>query len=185
MAKKELKYPNKSGNGKNSPVIGMNGYNLKPGDNTKIVMQTLEVMNLPDIDMHSVEAVAQRLGEYFEIMAKYDTKPTVAGMAMSLNGMNRNTLRAIAKDLPTGGSGYTTALPTEVASLIKKAYDSMEVLWESYMSSGKLNPVTGIFLAKNNYGYQDKVEHVVTPNIQTDEYDAEDIKERYILDSNE
>jgi hypothetical protein len=30
------------------------------------------------------------------------------------------------------------------------------------MQSGKINPVAGIFLGKNNHGMQDKVEHVVT-----------------------
>ena len=57
----------------------------------------------------------------------------------------------------------------------------MENLWEQYMSSGKINPVSGIFLGKNNYGYQDKTEYVLTPNQQSDnDYDADAIRERYI-----
>ena len=32
------------------------------------------------------------------------------------------------------------------------------------MQNGKINPVSGIFLLKNNFGYQDKQEVVVTPN---------------------
>ena len=57
----------------------------------------------------------------------------------------------------------------------------MENLWETYMSSGKINPVSGIFLGKNNYGYQDKTEYVLTPNQQSDnDYDADSIRERYI-----
>jgi hypothetical protein len=52
------------------------------------------------------------------------------------------------------------------------------------MHNGKINPVSGIFLAKNNFGYQDKVEHVLTPNVHNDsDYDAEDIKKRYLNDS--
>ena len=35
---------------------------------------------------------------------------------------------------------------------------------EDYMQNGKINPVSGIFLMKNNMGYQDKQEVVVTPN---------------------
>ena len=35
------------------------------------------------------------------------------------------------------------------------------------MSSGKINPVTGIFLAKNNFGYQDKQEYVLEPKTST------------------
>ena len=32
------------------------------------------------------------------------------------------------------------------------------------MQNGKINPVSGIFLMKNNMGYEDKTEMVVTPN---------------------
>ena len=57
----------------------------------------------------------------------------------------------------------------------------MENMWETYMNSGKVNPVAGIFLGKNNYGYQDKTEYVLTPNTQSDnDYDADAIRERYI-----
>lgn len=179
--KSKKKYPNKSGNGKNSPVIGMNGYNLKEGDNTNVMKINIALFNMPDIDMDNVEEVNRRLGEYFALYAEYDYKPTVAGMALALNGMSRSTLQAIVANATTGGAGYKTALPFEVADSIKKAYKMMENMWETYMNSGKINPVSGIFLGKNNYGYQDKTEHVLTPNPNPeDNYSAEDIKARYL-----
>lgn len=169
--------------GGNSPVIGDNGLMVNPGDNTMYLKQSLELMNLPTIDLHDVVAVQERINEFFNIMAKYDTKPTVAGMAMAL-GMDRRRLWAIRNNQPTGGSGYTTALPPEVADSIKKAYLLMENLWENYMQNGKINPVSGIFLGKNNFGYQDKTEYVLTPNTQQDNnYDADDIRSRYLIDS--
>lgn len=61
----------------------------------------------------------------------------------------------------------------------------MENLWETYMVNGKINPVSGIFLGKNNYGYQDKTEYVLTPNAgQDDDYSAEDIRKRYLIEDN-
>lgn len=168
--------------GGNSPVIGDNGLMVNPGDNTMYLHQSLELMNLPTIDLHDVVAVQERINEFFNIMAKYDTKPTVAGMAMAL-GMDRRTLWAIRNDQPTGGAGYKTALPPEVADSIKKAYLLMENLWENYMQNGKINPVSGIFLGKNNFGYQDKTEYVVTPNVQQDNYDPDSIRQRYLIDS--
>ena len=85
---------------------------------------------------------------------------------------------------PTGSAGYKTALPREVADSIKKAYKMLENMWETYMNSGKINPVSGIFLGKNNFGYQDKTEYVLTPNTQQDNnYDADDIRSRYLIDS--
>ena len=60
----------------------------------------------------------------------------------------------------------------------------MEILWENYMQNGKINPVSGIFLGKNNFGYQDKTEYVVTPNVNNDsDYDPDAIKARYAIDS--
>lgn len=166
--------------GGNSPVIGMNGYNLKEGDNAKFMTVNMTLFNMPEIDLDNAEEVRQRLSDYFALYANADMKPTVAGMAMALN-INRTTLSAIAHDAPINGQGYKSALPYEVTELIKKAYVLMENLWESYMNSGKLNPVAGIFLGKNNYGYQDKTEYVVTPNQKNEnDYSAEEIRERYI-----
>ena len=175
---KEKKKPR----GGNSPVIGDNGLMVNPGDNTMYLHQSLELMNLPTIDLHDIIAVQERINEFFNIMAKYDTKPTVAGMAMAL-GIDRRRLWAIRNDQPTGGSGYESALPPEVADSIKKAYILMENLWENYMQNGKINPVSGIFLGKNNFGYQDKTEYVVTPNVHQDNYDPDSIRQRYLIDS--
>lgn len=180
--KKQTK-PKKKGKprGGNSPVIGDNGMMLQEGDNAKFLSVQMALFEMPNIDMENVEEVQKRLSEYFALYALQDMKPTVAGMAIALNGMSRRTLWAIVNDAPTGSSGYKTALPSEVARTIKKAYFLLENLWESYMNSGKVNPVAGIFLGKNNYGYQDKTEYVLTPNTnQDDNYSADDIRQRYI-----
>lgn len=181
IEKKYAPKTKKKPRGGNSPVIGDNGMQLQDGDNAKFLSVQMELLNMPDIDMNDVEQVQARLNEYFALYANADMKPTVAGMAIALNGMNRRTLWGIVNDLPTGGAGYKTALPSEVASSIKKAYFLLENLWESYMNSGKVNPVAGIFLGKNNYGYQDKTEYVLTPNTNQDnDYNADEIRERYI-----
>ena len=185
---KETKPKKKKGKprGGNSPVIGMNGYDLEPGDNTRIMQVNMAIFNMKDIDLTDVEAVENRLNEFFMLYAQADLKPTVAGMALCLNGMSRQTLRAIAKDLPTGGAGYKTALPPEVADCIKKAYSLMEYLWENYMVNGKINPVTGIFLGKNNFGYQDKQEMVLTPNTQNEsDFSEDDLRTRYMIEDGE
>lgn len=167
--------------GGNSPVIGTNGLNLEPGDNAKFLNINLELMNMPSIDMENAEEVQKRLSEYFELYGRYDVKPTVVGMAIALNGHSRQWLWAVTHDAPLGGKGNVNTLPPEVTNTIKKAYFLLESLWENYMNSGKVNPVAGIFLGKNNYGYQDKTEYVLTPNQRTDnDYNADEIRERYI-----
>jgi hypothetical protein len=47
------------------------------------------------------------------------------------------------------------------------------------MQNGKINPVSGIFLGKNNFSYQDKQEYVVTPNNQQEQVDPKAIEAKY------
>lgn len=170
--------------GGNSPMIGENGYLLEEGDNNKFTSMGLWLMNLPKIDVHDPEAVEQRLNDYFGYMASQDAKPTVAGMAMAL-GMDRRRLWEIKTGAHTTNR-WIEDLPNEVKDSIKKAYSLMEYLWENYMVNGKINPVTGIFLGKNNFGYQDKQEMVLTPNAQQEsDFSAEDIRKRYMIEDGE
>ena len=154
----------------------------EPGDNQKYIGVSMQLFNLPKIDLKDPEQVQNRLTEYFQIQFNADLKPTVAGMAMAL-GINRRRLWEIRSGVPMGGH-TPHDLPTLTVDYIKRAYDFMENLWENYMQNGKINPVSGIFLGKNNFGYQDKTEYVVTPNVHNEsDYDADDIRKRYITDS--
>ena len=169
--------------GKNSPVIGDNGLNVDAGDNSKYLMVSLKLADLSEIDLKDPEQVKARITEYFTIHAENDMKPTVAGLGLALNGMDRRRLWEIKTDTPSS-TVWVNELPTSVKDAIKKAYKIMENQWENYMQNGKINPVSGIFLGKNNFGYQDKTEYVVTPNVNNDsDYDKEDIKKRYLTDS--
>ena len=155
---------------------------VEDGDNTKYLMVNIELMNMPNIDIMDANQVEQRINDYFKLYAKNDMKPTVAGLAMALN-MDRRRLWEVKTGALVGGQSKQH-LPTEVMDSIKKAYFLMENLWETYMNSGKINPVSGIFLGKNNFGYQDKTEYVLTPNQKTEnDYDADDIRKRYLSDS--
>ena len=153
---------------------------VEDGDNTKYLMANVELMNMKDIDIKNPDEVRERINDYFKLYASYDMKPTVAGLGMAL-GLDRRRLW----EIKTGNyTSSTPKLPLEVEDSIKKAYKLMENLWETYMNSGKINPVSGIFLGKNNFGYLDKTEYVLTPNQQQPaDYDAEDIRKRYLSDS--
>ena len=154
----------------------------EPGDNSKYLLVSMQLAKLPKADLHNPDEVEDRLLRFFEIHAENDMKPTVAGMGLAL-GIDRRRLWEIKTGAKLGGhTDYD--LPTLTVDAIKKAYDIVENLMENYMQNGKINPVSGIFLMKNNFGYQDKTEMVVTPNTRNDsDYDAEDIKKRYLTDS--
>lgn len=175
VAKKEWK-------DRGSPVIGDNGIWATPSDNTNYLMQSLKIANLPMIDLHDPVQVQNRINEYFTIVAENGNKPTVAGLGLALNGMDRRRLWEIKTGIQSRGHDAGESLPLEVRDSIKKAYKIMEELWENYMQNGKINPVSGIFLGKNNYGYVDKQDVVITPNTQTEsDFSAEDIRKRYAL----
>ena len=155
---------------------------VDPGDNTRIVQTNMKFFDMPKVDLNDSEAVRQRLGEYFQIYADADLKPTVAGMACAL-GVNRQRLWEIKTGAMVGGT-TKQSLPSETLDFIKKAYEILEMSMENYASSGKVNPVISIFMMKNHFGYQDKTEYVLTPNQQqAPDYDAEDIRKRYLTDS--
>ena len=85
-------------------MIGMNGYDLEEGDNTKYLTVNLELFNMPMIDMTNPEEVQQRLSDYFALYARFDMKPTVSGMAVALNGHSRAWLWSVTHDAPLGGA---------------------------------------------------------------------------------
>lgn len=166
--------------GGNSPITADGGLIVNPGDNALYTQKNMELFNLPKINILDYNEVNSRINEYFGIMQKYDCKPTVTGLSMAL-GIDRRRLWEIKTGNYGNVQGITTKLPEEVRGLIIKTYDFLETLWEDYMLNGKINPVSGIFLGKNHYGYQDKTEYVLTPNSQKEEYDAESIRERYLI----
>jgi hypothetical protein len=154
----------------------------EPGDNTRIVQTNMKFFDMPRVDLKDPEAVRQRLVEYFQIYGEADLKPTVAGMAMCL-GVDRRRLWEIKTGAAVGGTTMND-LPRETLDLVKKAYEILETTMENYANAGKINPVMAIFMMKNHFGYQDKTEYVLTPNQQqASDYDADDIRKRYLSDS--
>ena len=146
---------------------------LPEGENNKYTRFAMAVMALPKIDIQNPDELSTRLMDYFALCAEHDMKPAVAAMALAF-GLDRRRLWEIKTDQQKQPN-----IPQECKDIIKMAYNSLEVLWEGYMTSGKINPVSGIFLGKNNFGYQDKQEYVVTPNTMADEIDPRVIEAKY------
>lgn len=155
--------------------------NMTQGDNNKYLELGMAVMLMPPIDLTDDNAVTNRLKEFFQLYAEHDSKPTISGLAAAL-GVGRLDLYYAVHDT-TNNRGYKLPLSSYSLGTVKKAYNMMEQMWEHYMLNGKINPVTGIFLAKNNYDYVDKVETVITPNVKSEnDFDANDLSKRYMLE---
>lgn len=148
-----------------------------PGDNRKYLQHTMRMWDWPEVDMRKPEQVSERIRQYFGICIEDDMKPSVAGMACAF-GVDRKTIWAWANGVD---SAYLAA---ESRNFIKKAYQNLNAQMENYMQNGKINPVAGIFLMKNNMGYQDKQEVVLTPNNQLGEAASpEELQQKYIESS--
>jgi len=142
--------------------------NIEPGDNSRFVRHALASWNLPKIDISDPDQVEERLGMYFKYCIDNDRRPQVVGMCNWL-GISRQALNEwkngeVRKD--THGD------------IIRKAYELMEEMWIDYMQGGKINPATGIFLAKNFFGYKDVADVVVTPNDPMRDLDADTARKR-------
>lgn len=149
-----------------------NAVELPDGDNNKYTSFALAIMQLPKIDYRNPQQLQARVLEYFKLCADHDMKPGVAAVGLAI-GLDRRRLWEIRSGT------VNVAIPQECKDIIIGVYDSLEVLWEGYMASGKINPVSGIFLAKNNFGYQDKQEYVLTPNQQNAAIDPATIEAKY------
>lgn len=143
--------------------------NLEAGDNTKYLAHAMAVQAMPPIDTTDPEQVKQRINDYFVLCGQNDMKPTVTGFL--------NALRVPKQTLWEWKKGNVRKETHQ--AIILDAYAMLEALWEDYMQNGKINPVSGIFLGKNNFGYTDKQEYVVTPNTGVSTVDPTIIEEKY------
>lgn len=148
----------------------------KDGSNAEYISIVMKFNTLPPIDLTDTEQVRDRINTYFDICFKSDFKPTVSSLA-SVLGLNRRELYGLLVQDANRFNYLVSKINDDTLYLIKKAYGSMEQLWESYMLNGKINPVSGIFLGKNHYGYVDKVDYVVQAKPTMSE---DDLLDRYL-----
>ena len=129
----------------------------EPGDNSKYLRHSMEIMKWEQPDMTNKEQVENRIAQYFALCDKNDMKPSVEGLAFAFS-TTRKTLWCWVNGIES------SHIPDDVRNTIKKAYTLLNNLMVEYMQNGKINPVSGIFLMKNNMGYMDQSEIVITPN---------------------
>ena len=130
--------------------------NAKPGENSRYLRHAFASFNLPALDISDPEQVRERVMWYFEHCAEDDIRPSIVGLANAL-GVCRDTLWRWRTERSRGESdGHSDT--------IKKACNIIEQMDADGLRDGKTNPAAGIFLLKNNFGYQDKQDLVLTPN---------------------
>lgn len=154
------------------------GVQTEEGENRKYIQHSMRFWKLDKVNEKSPEDVEKRLEFYFSACQEDDVKPSVAGLALCL-GIGRNTLWKWVNGIDSSN------VAPECRNLLKKGYHFLTAQMENYMQNGKINPVAGIFLMKNNMDYKDQQEVVLTPNQTMGEQTSEaDLKEKYLRDMN-
>ena len=143
------------------------------GDNSKYLRHNMEIMSWSKPDVTNKQAVSDRIYKYFALCEQNDMKPSVEGLALAFD-TTRKTLWCWVNGVDS------SHIPDDVRNTLKKSYALLNSMMADYMQNGKINPVSGIFLMKNNMGYADQTEIVVTPNNPLGEVqDPDTIAEKY------
>ena len=127
---------------------------LKNTDNVNFTLHNLDLMTLPPVNpkLASAEVLEKRCFEYLSICMRNNMKPSLAGLALTLD-VSRTTLI----DYITG----STQIPKDNEAVLRRFNGFLNALLEDYIQNGKINPVSAIFIAKNNFGYRDAQEYIV------------------------
>ncbi|MBS6475106.1 MAG: hypothetical protein KH354_03890 [Clostridiales bacterium] len=125
----------------------------EPGDNRKYLLHSLRIARMSPVTLSDAAQVSKRVYEYFDICAEDDMKPSVAGLALALSTDRRRLWEM--RERETKGAA--------VADILKKTVQILDLQMVDYMQNGKINPASGIFLMKNNFGYSNQQELVVAP----------------------
>ena len=146
---------------------------LEKGDVRKYLSHALEGFHLSPIDTSDIEQVKERCDWYFNHCVENDVRPSMAGLCNAI-GISRWTFHKWC-------AGERRNTHQEYCVRIKGL---LEELMEDYMQNNKINPVSGIFIMKNNYDYQDKREFVLTPNNQLGEATSPEVlQQKYLEDT--
>lgn len=118
----------------------------------------LEIYNSPAVDLSSAEAITQRMFDFVEMCKRYNVRPGVGAWCHYL-GCTRDEILKWQKGRRTR---FDSLLTAESAAALQKSFGLFEISWETtFLQNGFMSPVTGIFYAKNNFGYKDESETVV------------------------
>lgn len=149
--------------------MGGKGSGVYPreGRNRAAILNALEALKHPRVDVRDVQAIEDRINEYIAFCAEKDIAASVAGCASWL-GVNPSTLE----------KWYTGERATpEHQRAAARFYGLLQDVWAQKMDNGDINPVSGIFMGKAFYGYKDTQEIVIQHNAAQNQLTAAELIE--------
>lgn len=144
----------------------------EPGDLQRMISDAMNISDFGPVDINDADAVERRIKLYFTYCMEHDMKPSVESMALAFNTNRMQLWR--------WQNGVECNIPESSRYAIKKGYSILNQLLTQTMMDGRINPVSAIFLLKNNMNYKDQTDVVVTPNNPLQNLDEEAARKRII-----
>lgn len=130
----------------------------RPVEKSNDVAYAKELFMLPTIDMEDPEAVRDRYFELLELSEKYGRAITIEALSMGFDTTREEIIEVSKGEKCRLGA----RLSVSSAPIFQKCLNSVAGIWATHMSSGDFKqPVAGIFIGKNNFGYGDVTETVI------------------------
>ena len=144
--------------------------------NLDFLIKLTHLKNADKIDIFDPDQLKKRINDYFIFARDAGHKPTLSELAIAL-GIPREYIYLVV----TGnfrGHVSLSKLSAECVDAIKDGYNIIRGNVESMLVSGEINPVSGIFLAKN-MGLKDTNE-MFDSQSQKETPDIERLKTQYL-----
>lgn len=135
-----------------------------------------QAINAPKVDLSNTEQVQERTFMYLEACSVSSCFPSVMGLSGAL-GCSRQNLNRWLLSHP----GHPTT------DFVNMAKDVMADILTNASLYNNANAVAVIFQLKNHFEHADRVEiaPVVQNQLDTENYSAEDIRRRYLIDTDD
>lgn len=144
--------------------------NTSPEELSNLISHMEELWSLDPVDIEDAQAVADRIELFFAICRKNGKRPTVSSLCLAV-GITETTFKNWYHGVSRASTHQGIALRAKMI---------LESMWEDWMIEGKINPVAGIFLAKNHFEYKNETDIIHTSKVAPAEKTEEDLRQKYM-----
>lgn len=126
--------------------------------NIRHINHATDIAMWPPLEIWDADSIGRRTVEYLEKCKEDGVRVNLSAYALAL-GTTPDGLNDLVND---------KRKTDEVRSAILKGISMVEAIMIEMMMEQRINPVTGIFLLKNHFGYKDQSEISFKGHIETD-----------------
>lgn len=125
-----------------------------------IIAAGLLNLTIPKPDINSLDSCQEAVIRYFENCAEKNVRPALSGICVALGVTRQQFIQTCETGQVTfRDSNSAIALPNDVWKFFIDLRSNYAAMIESFLETNMIHPTAGIFLLKNNCGYQDEITH--------------------------